>query len=111
MAQVNYTFKNIYVFLTCHKILKYSILFLSFSSGDVHISTGAISDLPDVAIEGPNKLDIFLEKIKLDMGHGLVDSTSATQLLFVFGGGSEPGLISEIQDPIWIGTSLFFNLI
>ena len=97
MAQVNSTFKNIYVFLTCHKILKYSILFLSFSSGDVHISTGAISDLPDVAIEGPNKLDI--EKMKLDMGPGLVDSTSTTQLLFVFGGSSEPGLVSEIQDP------------
>ena len=65
--------------------------------GDVDISTGALSELPDVAIDGPNKADSAKEL--LNMGPKIVAATSTSQIMFVFGGSSEPGLVSEVQDP------------
>ena len=57
----------------------------------------ALSDMPDVAINGPDEM--AAEKEKLDEGPEVKDSASTSQLMFVFGGSSEPGLVSEIQDP------------
>jgi|TARA_B110000208_G_scaffold141850_1_gene171183 hypothetical protein len=65
--------------------------------GDVDISTNSISEMPNEAIEGPN--EVSSAKEALNMGPKLVESGSTSQLMFVFGGSSEPGLVSEIQEP------------
>ena len=47
----------------------------------------------DVVIEGPGLVD------KSNIPPVMKTSSNTAQLLFVFGGSSEPGLVSEIQDP------------